>query len=107
MTPDQHRKHQSYITGSKVASIIGLLDAFMSKYTLFSCMRGRTPWPEAADKQDLFLAGQCAELAMSEYCRLRWGWDLVEGPEAGMFHPKFPFIFGLVDRLRRERWRKS
>lgn len=101
MTPEQLEKHQKFISGSKVASIIGLPDAFMSKYTLFSCMRGRTAWPEDSDKQDLFLAGQCAELAMAEYCRLKWGWDLRQGPPGGMFHPQYPFIFGLVDRLRR------
>ena len=100
MTPQELERHQQYITGSKVASIIGLPDAFVSKYTLFSCMRGRTAWPEDVNKQDLFLAGQCAELAMSEYCRLKWGWDLRPGPPGGMFHPRYPFIYGLADRLR-------
>jgi predicted phage-related endonuclease len=98
MTPDQLEKHKKCITGSKVASILGLPDAYDSAYTLFARMKGIMPWP---DGNDLMLAGLCAELAMAEFSRQKWGWDLIEGPKDGAFHSQYPFIFGLADRLRK------
>ncbi len=97
MTEEQLKKHKKNITGSKVASILGLPDAYDSAYTLFARMKGVIPWQEG---NDLMLAGNCAELSIAEWCRLKYGWNLVEGPQEGAFHPKYPFIYGLVDRLR-------
>lgn len=98
MTPENLKTHKALITGSKVASILGLPDAYDSAYTLFARMKGIVPWPEG---NDLMLAGTCAELAMAEFCRLKYGWNLIEGPKDGAFHPVYPFIYGLVDRLKK------
>lgn len=97
MTPQNLEKHKALITGSKVASILGLPDAYDSAYTLFARMKGVIPWQEG---NDLMLAGNCAELAIAEWCKVKYGWNLVEGPQEGAFHPQYPFIYGLVDRLR-------
>lgn len=102
MTLEELARHKKFITGSKIASIIELPSAFLSKYALFACMKGAIPWPNDPEKQDLFLSGQCAELGMDAYCRIKYGWDLIEGPEGGMTHPDFSYIWGLVDRLRRD-----
>lgn len=100
MTPEQLEKHKALITGSKVASILGLPDAYDSAYTLFARMKGIMPWTEG---NDLMLAGNCAELAIAEWCKVKYGWNLIEGPKEGAFHQTYPFIYGLADRLRRNK----
>lgn len=93
-------RHKSNITGSKAASIIGIKDAYMSKFALFSLMKGYTAWPELEGER--LKAGTYMEKGIHAWCEGEYGWDLIEGPEDGMFHQEHGFLFGLVDRLKIE-----
>jgi len=97
MTTEQREIHDQFITGSKVASILALPGAFVSKFSLFARMTGYEAWPELDDPR--LRAGTYAELMIAEWCRMEYGWKLVDGPEGGAFHPQYPFIYGLVDRI--------
>lgn len=99
LTQQQLTNHLQYITGSKVASILNLPGAYKSKFQLFAEMKGLAE--PANNESDIMLAGSCMELGMAEYCKRKWNWELAPGPEEGAFHPEYPFIYGLVDRLRK------
>ena len=100
ITEEQLAKHNKCITGSKVASILNLPDAYQSKYELFAQMKGYTePDKEATERMK---AGNYMELGIEAWCRGEWGWKLKKGPKDGMTHPQHDFIWGLIDRLRTE-----
>lgn len=99
LTPEQLEKHKKYITGSKVASILELPGAYKSKYTLFAEMKGYTE--EEEEPNERVKAGSYMEAGVAEWCKNEWGWDLIDGPPGGMFHPDYSFIYGLVDRLQK------
>lgn len=97
LTPFQLQQHQKFITGSKVQSILGLPDAYMSKFVLFACMTGQVPWPQVEGER--IEAGNYMEDAIAKWCADKYGWNLVDGPQDGKFHPQHDFLYGIVDRL--------
>lgn len=93
----QLERHRKYITGSKVASILGLEDAYQSKFSLFSQMKEITPWPELDSER--LRAGNHMEKCLHSWCEAEYGWRLMDGPGGGKFHREYDFLYGLVDRL--------
>lgn len=98
LTIEQLEKHNKYITGSKVASILGI-SPYKSKWQLFAEMHGDIAVENVSTTR--MKMGSYAEVSMTQYCEKELGWNLIEGPENGKFHPKYPFLWGLVDRLQR------
>jgi predicted phage-related endonuclease len=100
LSDEQIQKHRATITGSKVASILKIKDAYMSKFTLFNLMKGFQAWPELEGER--LKAGTYMEKGIHAWCEGEYGWDLAEGPEEGKFHQEHDFLYGLIDRLKIE-----
>lgn len=98
LTVEQLENHNKFITGSKVAGILGLPGAYQSRYELFAQMKGYIPGNgEVTERME---AGDCMELGIAEWCKRKYGWKLLKGPKEGVFHPDYPFLYGLVDRIQ-------
>lgn len=98
LTVDQLKKHNKYITGSKVASILGL-NPWESKYELFARMKGLLPPKETTQKMK---AGLYAEEMIEKWCIKEWGWSVVQLTKdtAWKQHSKYNFLGGYIDRLK-------
>ena len=96
LTGYQLEEHNRCITGSKVASILGL-SSKKSKWQLFCEMRGDIEREEL--KGDHLLMGSCAELAFDKFLQEKYGWQVEIPPEGGQHHEEHKFLFGLVDRF--------
>lgn len=97
LTETQLAQHHKYITGSKVASILGI-SPWKSKWQTFCELHGDIEVEDISTTR--MRMGHYAELSMAQYCKDELGWELIEGPTEGKFHPDHPFLFGLVDRLQ-------
>lgn len=95
LTEKQLELHNKYITGSKMASICNM-SKWMSKYKLFALMKGVIK-PDIST--EAMIAGSYMESAIKNYAHDQWGYDIVDGPEDGKFHPNLNFCWGLVDGL--------
>jgi len=97
LTEKQLETHNRCITGSKIASILGL-SPWNSKWQLFAEMHGDIEPPDISTVR--MKMGGYAEKMMDEYVEKELGWNIASGPEEGKFHPKYTFLWGLVDRLQ-------
>lgn len=95
LSEQQLIKHNANITGSKVASILGL-NPKRSKWQLFCEMHGDIEI-EKIEGINLRM-GNYAEKAFDEFVINEYGWEVQEIPE-GREHPQYPFLFGLIDRM--------
>lgn len=98
LTEKQLELHNKSITGSKVASILSLPGAYQSKYELFAQMKGYAE--SNIEETERMKAGSYMEAGMRKWCRGEWSWTLRKGPEEGITHPQYPFMYGLVDSIR-------
>lgn len=97
LTPEQLDKHNTSITGSKIASILGI-SPFKSKYQLWAEMAGLAEVPQhSTERMEI---GYFMEKMLHAYCEDKYGWRLFDGPKDGKAHAEHPFLWGLVDRLR-------
>lgn len=94
--------HNSHITGSKVASILQIKGAYMSKYKLYLLMKGLIEEPERDETR--LKMGQYAEEMIRKYTRMELGWVYERIPKNERFkkHPKYPFLGGLVDGIAKD-----
>jgi hypothetical protein len=63
-------------------------------------MKGYTPWPEVSSER--MRAGNYMEHGVHAWCEGEYGWELINGPPEGKFHPEHEMLYGLVDRLKVE-----
>lgn len=99
LTSLQLKQHNRFLTGSKISCLLGLPGAYQSKFELFSRMKGYIN--TEIEETERMKAGNYMEDAIAQWCQKEWVWDLIPGPEEGKFHPQYPFIYGLVDRLQK------
>lgn len=100
LTEKQLAQHKRCITGSKVASILGL-SKWQSKYECFARMKGMLPETESTM---IMKAGSYAEDMIQRWCENEWSWHIEkprgEDGEGWKMHKSYDFLGGYIDRLK-------
>lgn len=96
LSPKQLERHHASITGSKIGSILGE-NPHQSKWECFATMH-KDIEPKELEGINLRM-GVYAEKAFDELVKHEYGWEIQIPPEEGKAHPKYPFLWGLADRL--------
>jgi len=104
LTPEQLEKHNTSITGSKVASILGI-SPFKSRYLLWAEMTGLAEVNDISTER--MRMGSYAEAAIDEYCKHELGWQIRKGNHTGKTHKDYPQFFGLIDRFKIENGKRT
>jgi len=97
LTEEQLKIHNKSITGSKIASIIGI-SPFKSKYQLWAEMTGLVETEDISSER--MRMGNYAEDMIDNVVRGEFGWEVEQEKDSGKQHHDYDFMFGIIDRFK-------
>jgi putative phage-type endonuclease len=104
LTKKQKNLHDKYITGSKMAAILGL-SPWESKLSLYLKMKGIISNDQIGSER--MKIGSFFEHAIAKYAEHTFGWKLKKGPVHGKRHKEHKFLWGLIDRFKINSYNKK